>query len=84
MDQKLNNGKIFVEIPDFEHGNVPVSLAAKVMHKDVLFVRLGLQQGELPFGSAFVKEGSSQYDYYISPFLLWQYTGYVYRGDDCV
>ena len=35
-------------------------------------------QGILPIGSVFKKEGSSQYDYYISPKLFWEYTGCVY------
>lgn len=30
----------------------------------------------------FKKEGSDQYDFYISPFKLWQLTGYVYQGDE--
>ena len=30
----------------------------------------------------FKKEGSDQYDFYISPLKLWQLTGYVYQGDE--
>lgn len=36
--------------------NVPVTLAAKVMHKDPMFIRIGLQRGLLPFGVAIKKE----------------------------
>ena len=56
--------------------------AAKIMKKDQQFIRQGMIQGILPIGSALKKERSSQYDYYISPFLFWQYTGYVYKGNE--
>lgn len=39
-------------------------------------------KGILPIGVAFVKEGSSQYDFYISPKLFYEYTGYVYEKTD--
>ena len=80
----MKNGeqKIYLEIPEFSGGNVPVSVAARAMKKDQQFVRQGIVQGLLKFGVAFKKDGSSQYDYYISPMKLWQETGYVYRGDE--
>lgn len=63
----------------YSGGNVPVTVAAKVMHKDPMFVRIGLQRGLLPFGAAFKKdEHGEQYDYYISPKLFYEYTGYLY------
>ena len=36
-------------------------------------------KGILPIGLAFRKEDSTQYDYYISPKLFYEYTGYVYN-----
>lgn len=79
MDEKA----IFkVEVPEFTGANVPIEIVAKVMRKDVQFVRLGLQTGYLPFGVATKKEGSSQYNYYISPFKFWQYTGFIYKGGE--
>lgn len=36
-------------------------------------------KGILPIGLAFRKEDSKQYDYYISPKLFYEYTGYVYN-----
>ena len=60
--------------------NVPVNVAARVMKKDQQFIRQGIILGFLKFGVAFKKEGSSQYDYYISPIKFWQETGYVYDG----
>lgn len=68
-------------VPEFTGENIPVTVAAKIMKKDQQFIRQGMIQGILPIGSVFKKEGSSQYDYYISPRLFWEYTGYVYKGN---
>lgn len=70
--------KIYYDVPKFSGANVPVELAAKVMRKDKQFVRQGILQGLLKFGVAFKKEGSNQYDYYISPMKFWQETGFIY------
>ena len=75
----MEEKRIYYEVPEFSGANVPVAIAAKVMKKDQQFVRQGILQGLLPFGVAFKKEGSSQYDYYISPMKFWQETGFVYR-----
>lgn len=77
MEQK----KVYVEIPTFTGENIPVNVAARIMKKDPQFVRRGIIQGLLKFGVAFKKEGSSQYDYYISPMKFWQETGCVYKGE---
>lgn len=63
----------------YNGGNVPVNVAAKVMHKDPMFIRIGLQRGLLPFGVAIKKdEHGKQYDYYISPKLFFEYTGFLW------
>ena len=59
------------------------------MGKDQQFIRQGIINGKLPIGTAFKKKildtkwneekESSQYDFYISPKLLWEYTGIVYN-----
>lgn len=77
----MEEKKIYLEIPKFTGENVPVPVAAKAMKKDKQFVRQGIIQGLLTFGVAFKKEGSSQYDYYISPMKFWQETGYIYKGE---
>lgn len=77
----MEEKRIYVNIPEFTGENVPVAVAARVMKKDQQFVRQGIIQGLLTFGVAFKKEGSSQYDYYISPMKFWQETGYVYKGE---
>lgn len=64
----------------YSGANVPVTLAAKVMKKDPMFIRIGLQRGLLPFGVAFKKdESGEQYDYYISPKLFFEFTGYLFE-----
>ena len=52
---------------------------ARIMKKDQQFVRQAMIKGILPIGVAFMKEGSKQYDYYISPKLFYEFTGYVYN-----
>lgn len=63
----MDKSKVYLEIPEFTGENVPVAVAARVMKKDQQFIRQGIILGFLKFGVAFKKEGSSQYDYYISP-----------------
>lgn len=84
-----NNDKIPYKIPDFDGRNIPVKEVAKLMGKDQQFIRQGIIKGLLPIGVAFKKtiidpkwnteKESSQYDFYISPKLLWEYTGIVYK-----
>lgn len=78
----MTQKEIFTKLPEFTGENIPVTVAAKIMKKDQQFIRQGMIQGILPIGSAIKKERSSHYDYYISPFLFWQYTEYVYKGDE--
>ena len=54
-------------------GNISVKEAAKMMNKSELFVRVGLQRGILPIGTAI--QTSSKYSYHISPKLLKDYLG---------
>lgn len=62
---------------DYGGRNVPVNVAAKIMNKSPQFVRIGLQRGILPIGIAFKTSArNEQYDYYISPRLLADFTGF--------
>ena len=65
---------------DFSGYNISVAQAAKIMGKDQQYIRQGIRQGIiqgiLPIGTAFKKQGSKQYDYYISPKLFYEFTGY--------
>ena len=68
--------------PDYNGRNVPISDVARIMGKSPMFVRIGLQRGILPFGTVFkTDESNEQYDYYVSPKLLFEYTGYFYNPD---
>ena len=54
--------------------NITVKEAARLMGKSEQFVRIGLQRGLLPIGSAILgKRG--RYSYYISPELFEEFTG---------
>ena len=74
----MDKSKVYLEVPEFTGENVPVAVAARVMKKDQQFIRQGII-----LGVAFKKEGSSQYDYYISPMKFWEETGFVYAGEEC-
>lgn len=88
MEQK--DKKIYYEIPKFSGKNIPVKEVAKLMGKDQQFIRQGIIKGFLPIGTAFKKtivdnykeKESTQYDFYISPKLLWEYTGIIYDEGD--
>lgn len=63
----------------FDGRNIPVADVAKIMGKDPQFIRLAMINKLLPIGLAYKKEGSSQYDFYISPKLFYEYMGYKYK-----
>lgn len=54
---------------------ITVNEAAKIMGKDPQLIRLCLRDKVLPFGFAVKKEGSSRWNYYISPKLFNEYVG---------
>lgn len=75
---------------DYVNGSVPVAVAAKVYGKDPCWVRAGLITGYLPIGKA-TRNGKQITDlamqghggrinYYISPKLLYEQTGYLWDG----
>lgn len=76
----------------FATGSVPVSVTAKVYGKDASWVRAGIIAGWLPIGKATrngklvtgIEETDSKpgrINYYISPKLLWEETGYIWKGE---
>lgn len=76
----------------FSNGSVPVAVAARVYGKDATWVRAGIISGWLPIGKATRKgqlitkidDMNSKYgriNFYISPKLLFEETGYVWRGE---
>ena len=86
------NERIFYEVPEFDGKNIPVKEAARLMGKDQQFIRQGMIRGILPIGNAFKKtlvdqkwgteKESTQYDFYISPRLFWEYTGIIYKSSE--
>lgn len=73
------------------NGSVPVSIAAKVYGKSPSWIRAGLICGWLPIGKATrngkeitaISQQNSKYgriNYYISPKLLHEQTGYLWKG----
>ena len=68
------------QVPEFPAENIPVTIAASIMGKDQQFLREAMKRGLIDLGICYQKEGSNQYDFYISPFKLWQLTGYIYKG----
>ena len=75
-----------------EIGSVPVRIAARVYGRDPAWVRAGIIAGWLPIGEA-TRNGKRITDvqqmnsklgrisYYISPKLLYEQTGYEWRGE---
>lgn len=53
---------------------VSTALAAKIIGKTEDYIRFGLQQNRLPFGTA-VQTGPKRWSYHVSPKLLSDYTG---------
>ena len=51
-----------------------VDVAAALMGVSKQYIRVGLQTGKLPFGSA-VKISGNRYTYYISPKKFTEFTG---------
>lgn len=63
--------------------SVPISVVADVMEKDATFVREGIELGWLPIG--FCRKNGKRRNFYISPKLLWEVTGYLYDpAENCV
>lgn len=76
----------------FHTGSVPVLVAARVYGKDASWIRTGIVAGWLPIGRATrhgklvtsVEEMNSKYgriNFYISPKLLYEETGYEWKGE---
>lgn len=76
----------------FEHGSVPVAVVARIYGKEAYWVRAGIIEGWLPIGKATrngklvtsVKDINSKFgriNFYISPKLLFEQTGYIWKGE---
>lgn len=81
-----------MEAQVFAEGSVPVCVAARVYGKDASWVRAGIIAGWLPIGKATrggklitkIEEMDSRFgriNFYISPKLLYDETGYIWKGE---
>lgn len=79
-------------MPTFAAGSVPVAVAARVYGKDSSWVRAGIIAGWLPIGKATrdgklitsIEQMNSKYgriNFYISPKLFYEETGYEWKGE---
>lgn len=75
----------------FGSGSVPVSVVAKVYGKDASWVRAGIISGYLKIGIATrnnevvtsvsdISSKKGRINYYVSPRLLYEQTGFVWGG----
>ncbi len=64
-----------MNIISVEKKNISVREVARIMGKHEQFVRIGLQNGTLPFGVAIKQPNKTKYSYYISPKLFFEYVG---------
>ena len=68
---------------NFKSGNVPVSVAARVLKMDAQTVRLLLQNKLVSWGLAYHRTPKSrQYSYLIFAKKFYEETGYIYGGRD--
>lgn len=79
-------------MPEFAVGSVPIAIVARVYKKDSSWVRAGIIAGWLPIGRATrngqivtdisqINSRLGRIDYYVSPKLLYEDTGYVWGGE---
>lgn len=63
---------------EFNGTKVPIGVAAAALNVTEVFIRVGMQKGVLPIGLCFKMPESSKTVYYISPKLLYEYSGFAY------
>ena len=64
---------------EFATGSVPIRVVARVYGKRTSWVRAGIANGLLPIG--FVTGEGKRKNYYVSPKLLYEHTGFVWKGE---
>lgn len=72
----MEEKKIYLETPNFTGRNVPITEIANAIGKDAQYIRIGLQEGILKFGTAMRLGTSSEYNYYCPDKKVWEETGY--------
>ena len=77
---------------ELANGSVPVAVAARIYGKDPCWIRAGIIAGWLPIGKATrngklvtkveqINSRLGRINFYISPKLLFEQTGYVWKGE---
>lgn len=77
---------------EYAYGSIPVAVAARVFGKDASWVRAGIISGWLPIGKATrngqlvtkvseIDSKKGRINFYISPKLLYELTGYEWKGE---
>lgn len=90
-ENNVQQNTTFTEYP-FAFGDVPVAVAARVYGRDASWVRAGIIAGWLPIGRAIrngqlvtkIEDMNSKFgriNYHISPKLLYEDTGYIWKGE---
>lgn len=70
-----------MQYPEFATGNPPIPFVAKILGKDATWVRQGIEKGWLPIGIC-TKTDKGVRNFYVSPKLLWELTGYIWKGEE--
>ena len=68
-----------LSMPHFSGRHVPINKVSEIMAKNPQCIREGLKSGKLPIGFA-IPNDVGGYTYYISPKLLYEYTGAIVNG----
>lgn len=71
-----------MQYPEFGPGAPSVPEVAKITGKDATFIREGIEQGWFPIGIC--RNNGGNRNFYISPKMLWEVTGYVWKGEGSV
>ena len=74
--KKIKLIRTFRDLPAFTGRNVPIKEIASAIGKDAQYVRLGIQQGLLKFGTAIKVGSSNEFSYYCPDKRVWEETGY--------
>lgn len=85
LEQALRALTESIQLPVFSGRHVPINKVSEILGKNQQAIRIGLQRGILPIGVAIPTtedKGKQKFTYYVSPKLLWEYTGVIVEGQE--
>lgn len=85
LEQAIREIAESIQVPKFSGKHIPINKVSEILGKNPQAVRIGLQRGILPIGAAIpttIEKGKQKFTYYVSPKLLWEYTGVVIAGQE--